>query len=66
MHEIATIADQWLNVLRLELTVYTDNEPALKLYRSFGFEIEGTLRAFAFRDGKFVDAYTMARLRNHI
>lgn len=66
MHEIATIADQWLNVLRLELTVYTDNEPALKLYRSFGFEVEGTLRAFAFRDGEFVDAYTMARMRKHI
>jgi hypothetical protein len=30
----------------------------------FGFEIEGTLRDYAFRDGAFVDAYTMARLRN--
>lgn len=29
----------------------------------FGFEIEGTLRDFALRDGPFVDAYAMARLR---
>jgi len=30
---------------------------------SFGFEREGTLRQHAFRDGRFVDSYVMARLR---
>ena len=55
-------ADRWLGVLRLELTVYTDNAAALRLYRKFGFEIEGTHRGFALRDGVFVDAYAMARL----
>jgi len=43
--------------------VYTDNEPALKLYLKFGFTIEGTAINFAFRDGQFVDTYLMARLR---
>lgn len=57
------IADNWLNYRRLELTVYTDNAAALALYRKFGFAIEGTHRDFAFRDGRFVDAYAMARLR---
>ena len=57
------IADNWLAYRRLELTVYTDNAAALALYRKFGFEIEGTLREYAFRNGAFVDAYTMARLR---
>ena len=57
------LADNWLNYTRLELTVYTDNAAALALYRKFGFEIEGTLKAYAFRDGRFIDAYTMARLR---
>lgn len=56
-------ADNWLNLKRLELTVYVDNAPAIALYKRHGFEVEGTLRAFAFRDGAFVDAHTMARVR---
>ena len=56
-------ADKWLNLRRLELAVYVDNEPAIRLYKRFGFVIEGTRRAAAFRDGEFVDDYVMARLR---
>jgi len=56
------LADNWLNYRRLELTVYTDNAAALALYRRFGFEIEGTLKSYAFRGGRFIDAYTMARI----
>jgi len=56
-------SDNWLNLKRLELTVFVDNEPAIKLYTKFGFEIEGTRRAEAFRDGRYVDAYAMARVR---
>ncbi len=57
------VADHWLNYLRLELTVYTDNAPALALYRKFGFVVEGTLVDYAFRNGRYVDTYMMARLR---
>jgi putative acetyltransferase len=57
------LADRWLNLRRLELIAYTDNERALGLYKKFGFEIEGLLRRYAFRDGAFVDAYLLARLR---
>jgi putative acetyltransferase len=63
MRAALDIADNWHNYLRLELTVYTDNAAALALYRKFGFAIEGTLKVYAFRDGRYVDAYTMARLR---
>ena len=57
------MADNWLNLLRLELTVFTDNEPAVRLYKKCGFEIEGTLRHHCFRAGRYVDVYHMARLR---
>lgn len=57
------MADKWLNLTRLELEVYTDNERAIHLYKKFGFEIEGTLKQHAFRDGVYVDSYFMARLR---
>jgi len=63
MEAAIRLAEGWLAITRLELIVYTDNEPALALYRKFGFEIEGTLREFAFRDGRYVDAYLMARVR---
>ncbi len=56
-------ADNWLNLRRLELAVYVDNESAIRLYEKFGFVIEGTRKADAFRDGAFVDSYAMARLR---
>jgi L-phenylalanine/L-methionine N-acetyltransferase len=56
------LADNWLNLLRLELTVFTDNEAAQRLYRSHGFVTEGTHRAYALRHGRYVDAFAMARL----
>jgi putative acetyltransferase len=61
MAALCDYADRWLGTLRMELTVFTDNEAALALYRKFGFEIEGTLRGYAMRDGRYVDAYAMAR-----
>lgn len=57
------LADNWLNLHRVELDVYVDNEPALRLYKKFGFVIEGRLVDYAFRDGEYADVYMMARLR---
>lgn len=56
------LADNWLNLTRLELEVYADNKAAIRLYERFGFELEGTLRQHAFRDGQYVDSHMMARL----
>jgi L-phenylalanine/L-methionine N-acetyltransferase len=63
MQAAIDMADNWVNLSRLELEVYTDNEPAIKLYRKFGFTIEGTGINYGYRDGEFVDVYFMARLR---
>ncbi|MGH6624621.1 MAG: GNAT family N-acetyltransferase [Burkholderiaceae bacterium] len=62
MESLIDLADNWIGALRLELTVYCDNERALALYRKFGFEMEGIHRAYALRDGKLIDAHAMARL----
>ena len=58
------VADNWMNLHRVELTVYADNEAAIGLYRKFGFEDEGLFRDYAVRDGQWVDTLSMARLRN--
>ena len=63
MGGLVELADNWLHVFRLELTVFTDNERAIALYRKFGFEIEGTHRAYALRAGRYADTHFMARLR---
>lgn len=63
MGALIKMADGWLNVIRLELTVYTDNERALALYRKFDFVIEGTHKAHALRDGRYVDSHSMARVK---
>jgi L-phenylalanine/L-methionine N-acetyltransferase len=63
MAAMIDLADDWLNLMRIELTVYTDNAAAVALYQKFGFAIEGTLRRYAFRNGEYVNAYAMARVR---
>lgn len=55
-------ADCWAGVLRIELHVHVDNEPAIALYRSLGFQEEGRHRAYALKNGRYVDSLSMARL----
>ncbi|MDR7333725.1 GNAT family N-acetyltransferase [Roseateles asaccharophilus] len=62
MTALLDYADNWAQVLRIELTVYHDNAGAIRLYERHGFEHEGRLRAYALRDGVYVDALAMGRL----
>lgn len=57
------LADGWLNLTRVELDTMADNERGLRLYRKLGFVEEGRQRKAYFRDGAYVDAVLMARLR---
>jgi len=56
------LADGWLGLRRIELNVFPDNEAAIRLYRKFGFEFEGTLRQAALREGRLCDVRVMGRL----
>lgn len=62
MRALCDYADNWGHILRLELTVFVDNEGAIELYRRFDFRHEGTHCAYALRDGVYVDVHAMARL----
>lgn len=57
------LADNWLNTRRIEITTYTDNTGAIGLYKSLGFVIEGEMVDYAYRNGEYVNAYQMARIR---
>ncbi len=49
-----------VDVSKLELHVFTWNEPALALYEAYGFEREGIRKGHFLRDGVPVDAILMA------
>ena len=62
MGALIEMADRWMGLRRIELTVYADNARAIGLYERFGFVREGLCRDYALRDGAYVDALAMARL----
>ena len=57
------LADNWLMLERVELTVFADNHRAIHLYEKLGFEKEGLKRMTVIRNGQYADEYLMARLR---
>jgi L-phenylalanine/L-methionine N-acetyltransferase len=63
LHAIVDQADLWLNLRRIELTAWADNQRAIALYERFGFVREGMARDHGFRDGAYVDTLFMARVR---
>lgn len=52
-----------LNLHRVELTVFSSNVAAQRLYEKCGFVKEGVKRQAVFKNGKFVDMYYYAILR---
>lgn len=61
MEKILDVADNWLMLIRVELGVLENNEKAMNLYKSLGFEIEGKKKYAVVRNGVYVDEYLMAR-----
>ncbi len=53
-----------MNMNRIGLEVMSYNLPAIHSYQRVGFKLEGTLRAFAYRDGVYYDMHIMGILRS--
>ena len=49
-------------IVRLELEVVCQNEPAVALYKKCGYDIEGTKRKSMYIDGEYFDEYLMAKI----
>ena len=50
------------SIKKIELTVRIDNERAIKLYKKFGFEIEGEIKKFIYFGGNYYNCYFMGLL----
>ena len=57
------LADNWLLLRRVELTVLVENERAKRLYERRGFEVEGRRKLSIIADGELKDEWLMARYR---
>lgn len=64
MKALIDIADNWLMLVRVELTVFEDNEKAICLYNKCGFEKEGIKKLAGIRNGKYVNELIMARINS--
>ncbi|MFD1093262.1 GNAT family N-acetyltransferase [Providencia vermicola] len=64
MQVMVDYCDNWLNVHRIELEVFATNGSGVGLYEKFGFVQEGRMRDYAFRDGQYVDAVMMSRIKS--
>jgi putative acetyltransferase len=63
LEALIDIADNWLMLVRVELTVFVDNERAIALYEKYGFVKEGTKKKGSIRNGVYVDELVMARVK---
>lgn len=63
MQSLLDLADNWLLLRRVELTVLTENEGARRLYERLGFVVEGCRKMSIIAQGELKDEWLMARYR---
>jgi putative acetyltransferase len=63
METLLDMADRWLLLRRVELTVVAENDRAWRLYERLGFEKEGLRKLSVISQGEIKDEWLMARYR---
>ncbi len=63
MEAMVDLADNWLNLHRIGLTVWHTNDHAIRLYEQCGFVVEGTMKDYVYREGEYLDAVIMGRIK---
>ncbi len=63
LQTLLDLADQWLLLRRVELTVLVENEGAKRLYERLGFVVEGNRKMSIISQGEIKDEWLMARYR---
>ena len=59
-------ASRHRRIRRIELDVAVENEGAVALYKSLGFEIEGRAVQALYKQGRYMDRYDMALLVDRV
>jgi L-phenylalanine/L-methionine N-acetyltransferase len=63
LEALLDVADNWLMLRRVELTVFVENARAKALYERHGFVVEGLRKMSVISGGELHDEYLMARHR---
>ena len=63
LETLLDLADNWLLLRRVELTVFATNARAKALYERHGFVVEGLRKMSVIAEGALHDEYLMARYR---
>jgi putative acetyltransferase len=63
LEALLDVADNWLMLRRVELTVFAGNARAKALYERYGFVVEGLRKMSVIAEGQLHDEYLMARYR---
>jgi RimJ/RimL family protein N-acetyltransferase len=63
MRTLVRFAFRELNLNRVFLKVFEDNERAIHCYQKVGFKVEGRLRQDRYQDGAYLDTVVMGLLR---
>ena len=62
MQNLVDLSDNWMNLKRLHLTVWTTNLNAIRLYKKFNFVEEGIMPKYAFTNGEYTDGLLLGRV----
>lgn len=61
MDKLLEYCNDTFKVKKVELSVFNNNKKAIRLYKKYGFSIEGIKRQFVLINGKFEDEIFMAK-----